>query len=142
MSIIFLLIPLSILFAVAFLFAFIWSVRSGQYEDTTTPSMRVLLDDQREPRPERCERATFPLTLTLSPREREQQAGASLPSHARPAVTAETSAVQLQPKQNRSAAVSQTSRSGSNHAATGFQHSRAPVLKGRTEISDDSSNQS
>ena len=41
MSVIFFLIPLSILFAVAFLFAFIWSVRSGQYEDTTTPSMRV-----------------------------------------------------------------------------------------------------
>ena len=46
MSVIFLLIPLSILFAVAFLFAFIWSVRSGQYEDTTTPSMRVLLDER------------------------------------------------------------------------------------------------
>jgi cbb3-type cytochrome oxidase maturation protein len=48
MSIIFLLIPLSIVFAVAFLFAFIWSVRSGQYEDTTTPSMRLLLDDRSE----------------------------------------------------------------------------------------------
>jgi cbb3-type cytochrome oxidase maturation protein len=46
MSVIFLLIPLSIVFAVAFLFAFIWSVRSGQYEDTTTPSMRVLLDEK------------------------------------------------------------------------------------------------
>lgn len=46
MSIIFLLIPLSILFAVAFLFAFVWSVRSGQYEDTTTPSMRMLLDEK------------------------------------------------------------------------------------------------
>ena len=46
MSVIFFLIPLSIVFAVSFLFAFIWSVRSGQYEDTTTPSMRVLLDDK------------------------------------------------------------------------------------------------
>lgn len=49
MSVIFLLIPLSIVFAVAFLFAFIWSVRSGQYEDTTTPSMRVLLDEKTAP---------------------------------------------------------------------------------------------
>jgi cbb3-type cytochrome oxidase maturation protein len=45
MSIILVLIPLSILFAVAFLAAFIWAVRSGQYEDTCTPSMRLLLDD-------------------------------------------------------------------------------------------------
>ena len=52
MSIIFLLIPLSILFAVAFLFAFIWSVRSGQYEDTTTPSMRVLLDEKISAKPD------------------------------------------------------------------------------------------
>jgi cbb3-type cytochrome oxidase maturation protein len=44
-SIILVLIPLSILFAVAFLAAFIWAVRSGQYEDTCTPSMRLLLDD-------------------------------------------------------------------------------------------------
>ena len=45
MSVIFLLIPLSIAIAAGFLGAFIWSVRSGQYEDTLTPSMRVLLDD-------------------------------------------------------------------------------------------------
>jgi nitrogen fixation-related uncharacterized protein len=30
-----------------FLAGFIWSVRSGQYEDTCTPSMRVLMDDER-----------------------------------------------------------------------------------------------
>jgi cbb3-type cytochrome oxidase maturation protein len=46
MSVIFILIPLSILIAACFLAAFIWAVRSGQYEDTTTPSMRVLLDDR------------------------------------------------------------------------------------------------
>ena len=45
MSIILVLIPLSIVFAVAFLAAFIWAVRSGQYEDTCTPSMRLLLDE-------------------------------------------------------------------------------------------------
>jgi cbb3-type cytochrome oxidase maturation protein len=31
--------------AVAFLCCFIWAVRSGQFEDTVTPSMRVLTDD-------------------------------------------------------------------------------------------------
>ena len=45
MSIILVLIPLSIVFAVAFLAAFVWAVRSGKYEDTCTPSMRLLLDD-------------------------------------------------------------------------------------------------
>jgi len=45
MSVIFLLIPLSIVIAACFLWAFIWAVRSGQYEDTLTPSMRVLLEE-------------------------------------------------------------------------------------------------
>jgi cbb3-type cytochrome oxidase maturation protein len=44
-SVIFLLIPLSILLAIGFLIAFAWAVTSGQYEDTNTPSMRVLLDE-------------------------------------------------------------------------------------------------
>lgn len=46
MSVIFLLIPLSILIAGIFLWAFIWAVRSGQYEDTCTPAMRPLLDER------------------------------------------------------------------------------------------------
>jgi len=45
MSVIYLLIPISLLFAGGFLWAFIWAVRSGQYDDTSTPSMRVVLDD-------------------------------------------------------------------------------------------------
>jgi cbb3-type cytochrome oxidase maturation protein len=45
MSVLFLLIPLSVIVAGCFLAAFIWAVRSGQYEDTCTPSMRILLDD-------------------------------------------------------------------------------------------------
>ena len=39
------LIPLSILIASCFLAAFIWAVRSGQYEDTCTPAMRLLLEE-------------------------------------------------------------------------------------------------
>ena len=45
MSVILLLIPLSIVIACAFLAAFVWAVRSGQYEDTCTPPMRLLLDE-------------------------------------------------------------------------------------------------
>lgn len=52
MIVILLLIPLSILIAIGFLAAFIWAVRSGQYEDTCTPSMRVLLDEKPPEDPE------------------------------------------------------------------------------------------
>lgn len=45
MSVILLLIPLSLVMAGLFLLAFFWAVRSGQYEDTCTPSMRILADD-------------------------------------------------------------------------------------------------
>ena len=45
MSIIYALIPLSIFLASCFLAAFIWAVRSGQYEDTCTPSMRLLTEE-------------------------------------------------------------------------------------------------
>ena len=45
MSVIIVLILASLTVGLIFLAAFIWSVRSGQYEDTLTPSMRVLLDD-------------------------------------------------------------------------------------------------
>jgi cbb3-type cytochrome oxidase maturation protein len=52
MIIIFLLIPVSIAIAGSFLVAFLWAVRSGQYEDTETPSMRLLLEETRpEARP-------------------------------------------------------------------------------------------
>lgn len=47
MIVIFLLIPLSIVIAICFLSAFIWAVRSGQYEDTCTPSMRLLMEEKR-----------------------------------------------------------------------------------------------
>ena len=47
MIVIFLLIPLSIVIALCFLGAFVWAVCSGQYEDTCTPSMRLLLEEKR-----------------------------------------------------------------------------------------------
>lgn len=40
-----LLIGASLFIALIFLGAFIWAVRSGQYDDDYTPSMRILLDD-------------------------------------------------------------------------------------------------
>ncbi|HMQ62930.1 MAG TPA: cbb3-type cytochrome oxidase assembly protein CcoS [Flavilitoribacter sp.] len=47
MKIIFFLIILSLLIALGFLAAFIWAVRSGQYDDDYTPSVRILFDDKK-----------------------------------------------------------------------------------------------
>lgn len=55
MSALFLLIGISLLVAIGFLVAFIWSVKKGQYEDEYTPAIRMLLDDnitkKDEPKP-------------------------------------------------------------------------------------------
>jgi len=45
MEVIFILIALSLLVALCFLAAFFWAVRSGQYDDEYTPSVRILFDD-------------------------------------------------------------------------------------------------
>jgi cbb3-type cytochrome oxidase maturation protein len=49
MNALYLLIGISLFIAVCFLYAFIWAVRSGQYEDDYTPSVRVLFDEEYEP---------------------------------------------------------------------------------------------
>lgn len=46
MSAFFILIGVSLLVAVSFLAAFIWSVRNGQYEDDYTPSVRILFENK------------------------------------------------------------------------------------------------
>lgn len=45
MNILYLLIGVSLFAAFIFLWLFIWSVRSGQYDDSYTPSVRILFDD-------------------------------------------------------------------------------------------------
>ncbi len=46
MSAIFFLIGCSVLVALIFLVAFFWANKSGQHEDTYTPSVRILFDDE------------------------------------------------------------------------------------------------
>ncbi|WP_299012599.1 cbb3-type cytochrome oxidase assembly protein CcoS [uncultured Polaribacter sp.] len=46
MSVIYLLLTLSILVAIIFFIAFIYSVKKGQYDDAYTPSVRMLFDDE------------------------------------------------------------------------------------------------
>ncbi len=45
MSAIFIMIGASLLLAIGFLVAFIWSVKTNQYEDDYTPSVRMLFDN-------------------------------------------------------------------------------------------------
>ena len=46
MSIIYVLITVSVLVAVVFFVAFVYSVKRGQYDDTYTPSVRMLFEDE------------------------------------------------------------------------------------------------
>jgi len=45
LSALFILIGISILLAGGFLFAFLWSAKTGQYDDDYTPSVRILFED-------------------------------------------------------------------------------------------------
>ena len=46
MSVILMLIIVSLALALGFLGGFIWAVKSGQYEDTWTPSVRMLTEEE------------------------------------------------------------------------------------------------
>jgi cbb3-type cytochrome oxidase maturation protein len=45
MAVIILLILVSVFVAGGFLFAFLWSVKTGQMDDDYTPSVRILFED-------------------------------------------------------------------------------------------------
>jgi cbb3-type cytochrome oxidase maturation protein len=47
MSVLYLILPLALLFAGAAVAAFAWTVRSGQLDDVETPPRRILFDDER-----------------------------------------------------------------------------------------------
>ena len=49
MSVIVVLIGFSVLVAGGFLVAFLWAVRSGQYDDRHTPAVRMLFEDDKPP---------------------------------------------------------------------------------------------
>jgi cbb3-type cytochrome oxidase maturation protein len=46
MSVIVVLIAFSIIVAAGFLVAFLWAVKSGQYDDDISPSVRILFDNE------------------------------------------------------------------------------------------------
>ena len=46
MSVIYLVLPLALIFVIVALIVFARSVRSGQFDDLDTPSVRILHDDE------------------------------------------------------------------------------------------------
>jgi cbb3-type cytochrome oxidase maturation protein len=51
MSVLIVLIVISLVLAVGFLIAFLWATKSGQFNDSVTPSMRILLEDEIDSKP-------------------------------------------------------------------------------------------
>lgn len=64
MEVIYLLIPLSLVFLVAAVWFFFWAVKSEQYEDLEGPAHRIILDDRDQ---ERGVRPPAPRTPPASP---------------------------------------------------------------------------
>jgi cbb3-type cytochrome oxidase maturation protein len=65
-EILYLLIPLSVALVAVIVVAFLWAIRSGQFDDLEGPAHRILLDDD--------ERAEAPPTATgngTSPRSED-----------------------------------------------------------------------
>ena len=46
MSVIYILLTISIVVAIVFFAAFIFAVKNGQYDDSYTPSVRMLFEDE------------------------------------------------------------------------------------------------
>lgn len=49
MTILYLLIPLSLLLLSIAVLAFFWATRQGQFDDLDSPAMRIILDDDTRP---------------------------------------------------------------------------------------------
>lgn len=72
MSVIILLISAGGSVAAGFLIAFVWAVRSGQFDDTCTPAVRVLFDIAHPGTPD-------PGSCTPDPRSRTTDPGERIP---------------------------------------------------------------
>lgn len=51
MSVLFIVLPLALIIVMVAVGAYVWSARSGQFDDLDTPAMRMLHDDGEGTRP-------------------------------------------------------------------------------------------
>lgn len=57
MNVLLFLIPVTLLMGITGLVAFMWSLRTGQYEDLVGDAERILFDDEDKPLPARHRRS-------------------------------------------------------------------------------------
>jgi cbb3-type cytochrome oxidase maturation protein len=50
MEILYILVPLAVIIAGVIVWAFLWSIRSGQFDDLEGPAHRILMDEDDAPR--------------------------------------------------------------------------------------------
>jgi len=50
-SVIYVVLPLALIVVIAAVIAYVWAVRNGQFDDTTTPAVRMLFDDEGDAAP-------------------------------------------------------------------------------------------
>lgn len=55
------MIGVSLVMALLFFGAFLWSMKSGQNDDLYTPSLRILLEDEHDKIPLNSDKSTNPL---------------------------------------------------------------------------------
>ena len=55
MKVLYITMGVTVILAVLFLFVFLRNVKNGQYEDTQTPAMRMLFDDELVKDPKKAE---------------------------------------------------------------------------------------
>jgi len=58
MSVIYVLLPVAVLMALGFVAMFVWATRTGQFDDVSTPQLRVLFDEEEAKRAAKPEPAT------------------------------------------------------------------------------------
>ena len=56
MDILYLLIPMSVVLVALIVAAFLWAIRSGQFDDLEGPAHRILLDRDDRPEPSTTEK--------------------------------------------------------------------------------------
>lgn len=64
MSVIIILICVSLLVASGFLISFIWAIKNGQYDDTYSPSVRMLFEDELKEKPDKTNKENKTKDLT------------------------------------------------------------------------------
>jgi cbb3-type cytochrome oxidase maturation protein len=63
MSVLYMVVPLALVIAAVAVWAFVWSVKRGQFDDLETPALRMLHDDtatRRAPKPQNPKQSPSP----------------------------------------------------------------------------------